>query len=93
LQLKNATEATEQKKTTENIQDIKNLIYTTRKIFTAGENNKLFINQIVDDIEYEIVALRPEDIAQKIAKGEEPVNIKPYSKKYTGERFSEKDRD
>lgn len=53
------------------------------------------VNQTVDvlvEVERVSLGIRPEDIAEKILNGEDPVDIRPYGKNYNFEKFGNREK-
>lgn len=91
IQLQNETKPDQEKIIMQNIKVNKDARAKVYSDFTLNDFNKALKNQIIDEIELEQIALRPENIALKMLNGEEPVNIKPYGSKYTFEKYSKDD--
>ena len=82
VQLKNTTDAKEQKTIMDNIQNIKRQYAIVYSDFTSKDFNKTLDKQVVDAIELETMELRPENISALLAEGKPPVNLSPYGKNY-----------
>lgn len=90
LQLQNTGDASEEKTIIANIKSIKSIYKEVYDDFLSNDRNKNLEATAIDAIEMEILGLRPEDIAQSLQAGKDPVNIKPYGRNYKFERHEVK---
>lgn len=88
-QLHNSTDANEQKTTIANVKILKVEYDNVYSEYTAKDNNKLLNSDIIDEIEFETLNLRPEAVALQLQNKNEPVNYYPYKKKYNFDRYKE----
>jgi hypothetical protein len=58
--------------------------------FLNQDNVAALKDKVFEEIEIVSLGLRPEDIAEKLENGEEPVDIKPYGVDYNFEKFGDR---
>lgn len=63
-----------------------------KKDFVDPFDSKKLIETLYEQAEFEDLGLSPEAIADRIAAGEDPVDIKPYGEDYKFDKYSERDQ-
>jgi hypothetical protein len=61
----------------------------TREILNGDTNEDMTVS-LLNEVERVSLGLRPEDIAEKMANGIDPVDIRPYGKNYNFERYGDR---
>ena len=70
------------KDTVDQVDDLEAGITRMTREMSNDDSAKFVIDAIYEKIRSDKLELRPEDIADKIELGEDPVDIKPYGEKY-----------
>lgn len=90
LDLRNGEDNEKAKDIIHVIDTLDNRIETiTREILNNDSSDNLAVS-LLNEVERVSLGLRPEDIAEKLANGIDPVDIRPYGKNYNFERYGDR---